>query len=87
MTVLSTLTIGLMCGLLAGALTPEKNVSGFIILIIVGIAGATLGRLIGGTIGLSVEVGTESFVVSAIGAMLLLLGYRYVTPQSYAGRP
>jgi uncharacterized membrane protein YeaQ/YmgE (transglycosylase-associated protein family) len=76
-----------MCGLLAGALTPEKNLSGFIILMIVGLVGGTLGRLIGGTIGLSVEIGPESFVASAIGAMLLLLGYHYVTPHSYPERP
>jgi uncharacterized membrane protein YeaQ/YmgE (transglycosylase-associated protein family) len=86
MTILGTILTGLLIGLIAGALKTERTASGFFILSIVGIAGATLGRLIGATFGVYVAATPESFIVSAIGAIVLLLGYIYVTPMSSPGR-
>jgi uncharacterized membrane protein YeaQ/YmgE (transglycosylase-associated protein family) len=86
MTFFATLIIGLMFGLLSDALTPGKNVADFITMSIVGVAGGILGRLIGKTLGLHVDAPPESLLAAVIGAVLFLLGYRYVTPLSSPGR-
>ena len=73
-TILATLIIGLVVGAIAKLLMPGKDPGGFIITILLGIAGAFvgtwLGRLFWG------ENYAAGWIMSIVGAMLLLLIYR-----------
>jgi len=86
MTIIWTIIIGFMVGLIARALMPGKDAAGFIITTLLGIAGAMLGHFIGRTLGFYPEGGAGGIVLSVIGAVLLLLGYRYMAPLTSTGR-
>ena len=86
MNIIWTIIIGFVIGLIARALMPGKDVGGFVITAVLGIAGAALGHLIGRTLGLYPEGGAGGLILSVIGAIVLLIGYRYVTPLTSTGR-
>lgn len=70
------LIIGGICGWLASLIMKTDGQQGIILNIVVGIVGAFIGGwLIGpffGTSGINDEIGVMSFVVSLIGAVILL---------------
>jgi uncharacterized membrane protein YeaQ/YmgE (transglycosylase-associated protein family) len=75
-TIISTLVIGLIVGAIAKLLMPGKDPGGCIITILLGIAGAFIGTWIG-----RVFWGgnyTAGWIMSVIGAMILLLIYRLI---------
>lgn len=78
MGLLYTLLIGLVVGAVAKFLMPGKDPGGFIITILIGIAGAFVGTWIGQAIGLYAAGAQAGFIASVIGAMLLLWVYRMV---------
>ncbi len=59
---------------------PGKDPGGFIITILIGIAGALLGGFIGNAIGLGGVSGFNigSFLIAIGGSLLLLFGYRMI---------
>lgn len=75
--ILITCGIGLVVGVIAKLLMPGKDPGGCIITMLIGIAGAWLGtwlgRLVTGNDGY-----TARWIVSIIGAMILLLIYRMI---------
>jgi uncharacterized membrane protein YeaQ/YmgE (transglycosylase-associated protein family) len=71
-----TIIIGLIVGLIAKLLMPGRDPGGFIITILLGIAGSFVGTLVGRAIGLYGEGRPAGFVMSVAGAMLLLFLYR-----------
>ncbi|HEY7306841.1 MAG TPA: GlsB/YeaQ/YmgE family stress response membrane protein [Bryobacteraceae bacterium] len=75
-----TLIIGLIVGGIAKFLMPGKDPGGFIITILLGIAGSFVGTFIGRRLGMFGEGGSTGFtgfIMSVIGAIILLAIYRF----------
>lgn len=73
---IATIIIGLIVGAIAKFLMPGKDPGGFIITILLGIAGAFVASFIGQSLGWYTEGQPAGFIMSVIGAMVLLLIYR-----------
>jgi uncharacterized membrane protein YeaQ/YmgE (transglycosylase-associated protein family) len=73
-----TLIIGLIIGAVAKLLMPGKDPGGFIITILLGIAGAFVATFLGRAMGLYQEGSGAGFIASVIGAMILLFIYRLI---------
>jgi uncharacterized membrane protein YeaQ/YmgE (transglycosylase-associated protein family) len=72
-----TLIIGLVVGAIAKFLMPGKDPGGFIITMIIGVAGALLAGFLGRALGWYSDPGeAPGLIASVIGAMILLLLYR-----------
>jgi uncharacterized membrane protein YeaQ/YmgE (transglycosylase-associated protein family) len=76
MTLLWTLLIGLAVGIVAKMLMPGKDPGGFIITILLGIAGSFLANAVGKGLGWYADGQPAGFIASVGGAALLLLLYR-----------
>jgi uncharacterized membrane protein YeaQ/YmgE (transglycosylase-associated protein family) len=74
--------VGLVIGAIAKLLLPGKDPGGLLITMLLGIAGSFVGGFIGNMIGITSAGG--AFVVSVIGAVLLLLLVRVVRRGSTA---
>lgn len=79
MNVIAVLFIGLIVGVVAKLLMPGKDPGGWIVAIVLGIAGAFVGGFIGRSLGWYEEGESAGFAMSVIGAMLLLFIWRLVT--------
>jgi len=77
--VLYTLLIGFLAGAAAKFLTPGKDPGGWIITILLGIAGSFVGTFLGRSIGHYQDGQAAGFIASTIGAVVLLLVYRLFT--------
>jgi uncharacterized membrane protein YeaQ/YmgE (transglycosylase-associated protein family) len=86
MTIIWTIFIGFVIGLIARALMPGRDPAGFIITTVLGVAGALVGSLIGRVLGLYAAGEPASLFMSVIGAVLLLVAYRYLAPSATTGR-
>jgi uncharacterized membrane protein YeaQ/YmgE (transglycosylase-associated protein family) len=73
---LGTLIIGLIVGAVAKLLMPGRDPGGFLVTILLGIAGALIAGYLGRAIGWYEPGHPAGFIASVIGAMLLLLVYR-----------
>jgi uncharacterized membrane protein YeaQ/YmgE (transglycosylase-associated protein family) len=80
MGILTWIIMGLIVGALAKLLMPGKDPGGIIVTILLGIAGAFLGGLIGSLLGLGSITGFNlgSLLLATGGAILLLLIYRAI---------
>ena len=79
MTIIWTIIIGFVVGLIAKALMPGRDPSGFIITTLLGIGGAFLGKFLGQGLGIYREGDPVGFFMSVIGALILLFLYHYFT--------
>ena len=86
MTIIWTIIIGLVIGLLARAIMPGRDPGGFIITTVLGIAGALVGSFVGQGLGLYAQGEPAGMIVSVLGAILLLVGYRYLVPTASTSR-
>jgi uncharacterized membrane protein YeaQ/YmgE (transglycosylase-associated protein family) len=84
MNIVWTLIIGLVIGVVAKLLMPGKDPGGVIVTILLGIAGSFVGTYLGRALGLYGEGSVAGFVMSVVGAMLLLLIYRLVRRSAAA---
>lgn len=75
--ILLWIIIGLLAGGIAKLLMPGKDPGGFIVTILLGIAGSILGGWLGSTL-LGAEGGGAGLIGSIIGALILLGIYRMV---------
>ena len=73
-----TLFIGLIVGAIAKLLMPGKDPGGCIITILLGIAGAFLGSYLAAAIGIIPTTGVGRFIAAVMGALILLLLYRFL---------
>ena len=73
-----TIFIGLLVGIVAKFLMPGRDPGGFILTIILGIAGSYTANWLGLKLGLYADGEVAGFIGSVIGAMILLLIYRFV---------
>ena len=67
---------GLIVGVIAKLLMPGRDPGGFIITILLGIAGAVVGGLVGRAAGFYGPGQAAGLIMSVLGAVLLLLVYR-----------
>jgi len=72
--------LGLVVGVIAKLIMPGKDPGGFIITIILGIAGAFVGGFIATRLGLGTVTGFDirSLLIAVGGAVLLLIVYRMI---------
>jgi uncharacterized membrane protein YeaQ/YmgE (transglycosylase-associated protein family) len=85
-TIIWTIVIGFVIGLLARAVMPGRDPAGFIITTVIGIAGALVGSFIGRALGFYAQGEPAGLIISVLGAILLLVGYRYLAPTTSTGR-
>jgi uncharacterized membrane protein YeaQ/YmgE (transglycosylase-associated protein family) len=78
MGILSWIVFGLVVGIIAKLVTPGRDPGGFIITMLLGIAGALLGGFIGRAMGFYGPNEPAGWLMSIGGAILLLLLYRAV---------
>jgi uncharacterized membrane protein YeaQ/YmgE (transglycosylase-associated protein family) len=80
MGILSWIVFGLIAGAVAKLIMPGKDPGGIIITILLGIAGALVGGFIGTALGFGGVEGFDigSFLIAVVGAIVLLIAYRYM---------
>jgi uncharacterized membrane protein YeaQ/YmgE (transglycosylase-associated protein family) len=76
MAILSWILFGLVVGIIAKLLMPGRDPGGFIITILLGIAGALIGGFIGRALGFYGTNESAGWIVSILGAIILLALYR-----------
>ena len=69
--------IGLIVGALAKLIMPGKDPGGFIVTILLGIAGSVVGTLTGRGVGWYQEGQSAGFIVSLLGALIILAVYHF----------
>lgn len=84
MHIIVTLIIGLVIGAVAKLLMPGKDPGGFIITILLGIAGSFVATYLGQAVGWYGPDSAAGFIASVFGAMLLLFLYRLVVGRKTA---
>lgn len=85
MNIIAWIIVGLVGGAIARLLMPGRDPGGIIITIVLGVAGAILGGFL--SIALGIGNGVDDFdvgtiVLSVVGAMILLAGYRLVAERA-----
>ena len=79
MSIIWTILIGFVVGLLAKMLTPGRDPSGFILTVLIGIAGSLVATYGGQAVGLYQAGEAAGFIGSLIGAIILLVIYGLLT--------
>jgi len=71
-------------GLIAKMLTPGRDPGGFIITVLIGIAGAMVATFLGQALGWYGPGQSAGFIGAVVGAVIILLVYRAVArPRTY----
>ncbi|HZA52763.1 MAG TPA: GlsB/YeaQ/YmgE family stress response membrane protein [Candidatus Udaeobacter sp.] len=78
MSVIGWILFGLVVGVIGKLLMPGRDPGGFILTIVLGIAGALLGGFVGRSLGMYGEGEPAGFVMAVIGSIVLLVIYRLV---------
>jgi uncharacterized membrane protein YeaQ/YmgE (transglycosylase-associated protein family) len=78
MDILTTLIVGLIVGALAKLVMPGKDPGGFIVTILLGVAGAFIAGWLGHAFGWYAAGEGPGIIMSVIGAVILLGIYRAV---------
>ncbi len=76
MAILSWIVFGLVIGFIAKLLMPGRDPGGFIVTILLGIAGALVGGFIGRAMGFYGPNEAAGWLISILGAIILLVLYR-----------
>jgi uncharacterized membrane protein YeaQ/YmgE (transglycosylase-associated protein family) len=74
--ILGWIVVGLISGVLAKWLMPGDDPGGFIVTILIGIAGGLLGGFIASHLGIGGGSNIVNILVATAGAILLLILYR-----------
>jgi uncharacterized membrane protein YeaQ/YmgE (transglycosylase-associated protein family) len=86
MSIIWTILIGFVIGLLAKMLTPGRDPGGFFITAVIGIAGSLLATFGGQALGLYSAGEPAGFIGSVVGAIILLAIYHLVRRNSVTVR-
>ena len=84
MSIIGTLIIGLLAGLVARFLMPGRDAAGFIVTMVLGVAGAFLATWLGRELGWYREGQTAGFIGAVVGAIIILVLYRLLFRQRAA---
>ena len=76
MAILSWILFGLVVGIIAKVLMPGKDPGGFIVTMLLGMAGALVGGFIGRAMGFYGPGQSAGWLMSILGAIILLALYR-----------
>lgn len=76
--------IGLVVGALAKLIMPGKDPGGIVITMLIGIAGAFLGTFLGRAIGHYGPDQSAGFLMSLVGALILLAIYHFIRRRQVA---
>ena len=82
MSILGTLFIGLIVGLVARALKPGDDRMGLIMTALLGVAGSFVAGYLGAALGLYQPGDVAGFFASVIGAVILLAVYGLIKGKS-----
>lgn len=82
MSILGTILIGLLAGVIAKFLMPGRDPGGFIITILLGIAGALVATYLGQALGLYAANEPAGFIGAVVGAIIILFAYRFFRRRS-----
>lgn len=82
LSIIWTVIIGFVAGLLARALKPGDDKLSFLWTIVLGVAGSFLAKYVGLALGWYKEGETTGFIASVIGAIILLFIYGFYKQQS-----
>jgi uncharacterized membrane protein YeaQ/YmgE (transglycosylase-associated protein family) len=78
MEIIWTILIGLVAGIIAKLLMPGRDPGGFIITILLGIAGAFVATYLGQAVGWYGPEDEAGFIGAILGAIIILIIYRMV---------
>lgn len=78
LSILGTIVVGFIVGLIARALKPGDDKMGLIMTTLLGIAGAFVARYVGAAMGWYAPEETAGWIASVIGAVVLLFIYGLV---------
>ena len=76
MSVIGWILFGLVVGIVGKLLMPGRDPGGFILTILLGVAGALLGGFVGQALGFYREGEPAGFLMAVLGSIVLLLLYR-----------
>ncbi|MPZ77563.1 MAG: GlsB/YeaQ/YmgE family stress response membrane protein, partial [Deltaproteobacteria bacterium] len=82
MAIIGWIIFGLIVGVIAKFLMPGRDPGGFIVTILLGIAGALLGGFVGRMLGLYREDDPVGFIMALVGSIVLLVLYRAMFRRS-----
>jgi len=85
MGILGWILFGLIVGALAKLVMPGRDPGGIIVTILLGIAGAVLGGFLGQAMGLYGPGEAAGFLMSFVGAVILLALYRMIVRRRTLG--
>ena len=74
--------IGLIVGVVAKLLMPGKDPGGFIVTGLIGIAGSLVATWLGQAVGWYAQGQAAGFIMSVVGAVVLLALYRVFTKKA-----
>ena len=84
MGIIWTLIIGLLAGIVAKFLMPGRDPGGFIITMLLGVAGAFLATYLGQAVGWYQAGEGAGFIGAVVGAGIILIIYRVIMGRSAA---
>ncbi|HYZ25726.1 MAG TPA: GlsB/YeaQ/YmgE family stress response membrane protein [Geminicoccaceae bacterium] len=82
MGIIWTLIIGLLAGIVAKLLMPGKDPGGFIVTMLLGVAGAFVATWLGQTVGWYRAGEGAGFMGAVVGSVILLIAYRLIKRRS-----
>lgn len=85
MSIIWTVVIGFVVGLIARAVKPGDDKLGLIVTAVLGVAGSFLASYAGATLGLYKQGDVAGFIASVIGAVILLVIYGLVMKNKGGG--
>ena len=78
MSIIWTILIGFIVGIVAKFLMPGRDPAGFIITVLIGIAGSLIATYLGRFMGYYQVGESAGFIAAVLGAIVLLFVYRLV---------
>ncbi len=83
MGIIGWILFGLVVGVIGKLLMPGRDPGGFVVTILLGIAGALLGGFLGRSLGLYREDDPVGFIMAVIGSIILLVIYRFAVGRRH----
>jgi uncharacterized membrane protein YeaQ/YmgE (transglycosylase-associated protein family) len=80
--ILSWIVFGLIVGVIAKLIMPGRDAGGFIVTVLLGIAGALVGGFLGRMLGFYEPGQAAGIIMSILGAIVLLFLYRMMTRKA-----
>jgi uncharacterized membrane protein YeaQ/YmgE (transglycosylase-associated protein family) len=83
--IIATILVGLIVGVIARFVKPGDDKLGWIMTIVLGIAGSALANIVGASLGIYKQGDTAGWIASVIGAVILLVVYGFIKSKSGGG--